>query len=62
MPGERAPSKLLLRRAGLGDAERVADVWLRSRKATVPAIPPAVHSDEEVRDWLANVVLPTKDV
>ena len=62
MPGERAPSKLLLRRAGLGDADRVADVWLRSRKATVPAIPPAVHSDEEVRDWLANVVLPTKEV
>ena len=62
MPVARASLKLRLRRAGLGDTERVADVWLRSREASVPAIPPAVHSEVEVRDWVANVVLPTKEV
>jgi len=37
-------------------------VWLRSRKASVPAIPPAVHPDEDVRGWLTNVVLPDCEV
>ena len=32
----------------MGDALAVADLWLRSRYASVPAIPPPVHSDEKI--------------
>ena len=39
------------------DAAAVAEVWLRSRKASVPAIPAPVHTDDEVRAWFAEVVL-----
>ena len=51
-----------LRRARADEAGAIADVWLRSRAASVPAIPPPVHGDEEVRTWFRNVVLPTRDV
>ena len=43
------------------DAIGVADVWLRSRDASVPAIPPPVHSDDDVRAYFA-VVLATREV
>jgi GNAT superfamily N-acetyltransferase len=51
-----------LRRGRLDDSVEIAEVWLRSRKATVPAIPPPVHSDEEVRAWFQEVVLPNREV
>jgi len=44
------------------EADAVATVWLRSRAASVPAIPPPVHSDDEVREWFQHVVLPAKEV
>ena len=44
------------------EAEQVADVWLRSRMAAVPAIPPPVHNEEEVRAWFGQVVLPQREV
>jgi GNAT superfamily N-acetyltransferase len=47
-----------LRRAGPEDATAVAVLWLRSRRASVPAIPPPVHSDDEVRDYFEYVVVP----
>lgn len=50
-----------MRRAEAGDARAVADVWLRSRRASVPSIPSPVHSDDEVRAWFATVVLPTRE-
>jgi len=34
----------------------VAELWLRSRRAAVPAIPAPVHSDEEVRAHFALVI------
>lgn len=40
----------------------MADVWLRSRDAAVPAIPAPVHTDDEVRAWFATVVLPTREM
>lgn len=49
-----------LRRAEQGDARAVADVWLRSRRAAIPAIPAPVHDDDDVRGWYASVVLPTR--
>ena len=47
-----------MRRAGVDDAPAVAEVWLRSRHASVPAIPAPVHSDDEVRAYFDWVVLP----
>ena len=40
----------------------VADVYLRSRHASVPAIPPSVHDDDDVRHHFATAVLPHRDV
>jgi len=49
-------------RAEVSAAVAVADLWLRSRYASVPAIPPPVHRDEEVREWFVSVVLPHHEV
>src|SRR5258708_40372951 len=40
-----------VRRAHPADADAIADVWLRSRAASIPAIPPPVHDDADVRAW-----------
>jgi GNAT superfamily N-acetyltransferase len=50
-----------LRRAEAADAGAVADVWLRSRHAAVPAVPAPVHSDADVRQWFAGVVVPSRE-
>jgi len=50
-----------VRRAEIGEARKVADVWLRSRRAAVPSIPPPVHDDDDVRAWFEDVVLPKED-
>jgi len=46
-----------LRPAALGDAEEVADVYLRSRKELVGCAPLA-HSDEDVRRWIPQRLIP----
>jgi GNAT superfamily N-acetyltransferase len=51
-----------IRRGHPDDAAAIADVWLRSRAASVPRIPPPVHTDDEVHAWFGGVVLPTKEV
>jgi GNAT superfamily N-acetyltransferase len=50
------------RRAGPDDARAVADLLVRSRRAAVGAIPPSVHSDAEVREWIRTVVIPDREV
>jgi GNAT superfamily N-acetyltransferase len=50
------------RRARRDEATAVADLWLRSRYASIPAIPPPVHSDDEVREWFASVVLSRREL
>jgi GNAT superfamily N-acetyltransferase len=50
-----------IRRAEAADAGAVADVWLRSRHAAVPAVPAPVHSDADVRRWFASVVVPSRE-
>ena len=47
-----------MRRAGVPDVDAVVEVWLRSRRASVPHIPAPVHTDEEVAEWFRAVVLP----
>jgi GNAT superfamily N-acetyltransferase len=51
-----------IRRAVPGEAGLLAALWLRSRTASIPSIPPTVHTDEEVHWWFEEVVLPTCEV
>lgn len=44
------------------EALAVAMLWLRSRRAAAPAIPPSVHGDDEVKAWFRDVVLPTYEL
>jgi GNAT superfamily N-acetyltransferase len=43
------------------EAGAVAALWLRSRRASVPAIPAPVHGDDEVYEWFATVVIPQRE-
>jgi GNAT superfamily N-acetyltransferase len=58
---EEARSWPMPRRAEPEDAAAVAAVWLRSRRASIPAIPAPVHSDEAVLAFFATVVLPQQE-
>jgi GNAT superfamily N-acetyltransferase len=51
-----------IRRAALDESAAVAAVYIRSREASVPAIPPSIHDDDDVRHHFATVVLPTREV
>ena len=50
--------RLVLRRGIDNDAEAVAELYLRARRAAMPAIPMIVHTDEETRSWIARRVIP----
>jgi GNAT superfamily N-acetyltransferase len=50
------------RRARPEEARAIANLWLRSRYASIPAIPAPAHSDDETREWFASVVVPNRDV
>lgn len=49
-------SDLRLRRGTDADADIVAEVYLRARHHAIPEIPPLVHSDDEVRQWMRGVL------
>jgi GNAT superfamily N-acetyltransferase len=51
-----------IRKAVPGEADVLAALWLRSRRASIPSIPPTVHTDEEVHQWFEEVVLPNCEV
>ena len=51
-----------IRPATAEDAEVVADIYLAARAAAVPAMPPLIHADDEVRTWVRETVLPLHDV
>jgi GNAT superfamily N-acetyltransferase len=53
-------SEHIVRRARRDEAVAIADVWLRSRRAS--PIPPPVHTDAEVHDWVAGLLLPSSEV
>jgi GNAT superfamily N-acetyltransferase len=50
-----------IRRATDDDAGAVVDLYLRARRASIPAIPPGVHTDDEVRTHFAVTVLPGRE-
>jgi GNAT superfamily N-acetyltransferase len=60
--GGNSESRVSLRRATARDADGVADVWLRSRKAAIPSIPAPIHDDFDVRAWLAGTVSSSRDL
>jgi GNAT superfamily N-acetyltransferase len=51
-----------IRRAVSAEADSLADLWWRSRSASVPSIPRAVHTEGEVHRWFGEIVLPTSEV
>lgn len=51
-----------VRRARAEEAGAIAGVWIRSRAAAAPAIPPPVHTDDEIRSYFEAVVLPEREV
>jgi GNAT superfamily N-acetyltransferase len=53
---------LTIRRGTGTDARAAADLWLRARRASSGAIPPAVHDDDDVRAWFASHVVPTAEL
>jgi GNAT superfamily N-acetyltransferase len=52
---------LSLRPAEPKDADAIADVFLASRKVSMPYLPD-LHSDEETRKWIRDVVLARNEV
>ena len=54
-------SELELRRADGADAAALAELFLRARRAAVPAIPSIVHTDDEVRQWMSDVVVARRE-
>ncbi|MEU6482531.1 GNAT family N-acetyltransferase [Streptomyces sp. NPDC046887] len=57
METEAADTEAVIRRAAASDADAVAGVWLRSFAAALPEVRRA-HTDEEVRAWFREVVVP----
>ncbi len=55
--------QLSVRRASAGDADAIAGLYLRARHAAATAgtIPEPAHSDDDVRNWVAHVVVPQRD-
>jgi ribosomal protein S18 acetylase RimI-like enzyme len=50
----------VLRRAFAADADAIADVWLASYGATYGW--PPVHSADQVRSWIRDVLLPEREM
>lgn len=61
MQADDFPEKMTIRPATANDAPAVAEVYLRSRKTFLPYAPLA-HSDDEVRGWIRDILIPGGDV
>jgi GNAT superfamily N-acetyltransferase len=54
-------STALFRKATASEADAVSTVYLSSRKRFLPFVPIS-HSDDQVRRWIANHLIPNADV
>jgi GNAT superfamily N-acetyltransferase len=54
---------LTIRRAAAADADSASDLYLRARGAAAEtgSIPRPLHSDDEVAEWIRDVVIPKLD-
>jgi GNAT superfamily N-acetyltransferase len=52
---------LTIRRATAGDAQAIGSLYLASRDDALPGLHNA-HTDDEIRGWIARVLLPRDDV
>jgi chorismate mutase/GNAT superfamily N-acetyltransferase len=58
MPTEGSEiSDLVLRRATTDDADQIAELYLATRRAAEPAMPPQLHSQESVLAYTAGMVV-----
>ena len=55
---ERDAFDRTIRRADSNDAPAVASLWIRSRMASIPAIPAPVHGARDVLSWFTSEVIP----
>jgi len=49
------------RPATINDADNIAQVYLSSRKTFLPYAP-LLHTDEDIRKWITNILIPTERV
>jgi len=59
---DRSTGAIAVRRGTPADALAAAEVWLRSRKAAMPAIPAPVHSDDEVRHHFRTTIAEQREL
>ena len=57
-----APTEVVLRPASPEDLPAIADLYLRVREAAVPAMPPQIHTVEEVHAYVGGWDLDRRDV
>ena len=57
-----AETALRVRRAGRHEAGTAAEILLRSRRASVPAIPPLVHTEDDAKEHFARTFRESTDV
>lgn len=64
MRGTSTPADCTVRAATAGDAEAVTDVLVRARSASEAEgqIPPAIHNELEIRAWVRDALLATRQV
>jgi GNAT superfamily N-acetyltransferase len=55
------PARVRLRRAGPSDSAAVAQVYIASRRGAA-AYMPTIHSDDDIRRWIAAVMMPALEV
>jgi ribosomal protein S18 acetylase RimI-like enzyme len=58
--GQTRRPTIEIRPARATDAAAVAALYWDVRQASVPAIPPPVHSRESITEWMREVVLPER--
>lgn len=58
----RGDGSQALRRAGPDDARAVAEVLIRSRRASVGSIPAPGHCDAEIREWIRTVAIAEREL
>lgn len=54
-------SHMIFREATIDDAKRLAEIYLHSRKTEL-SYAPLAHSDDSVKEWIANSLIPSGGV